>query len=123
MESMRNLSLISLILGISVTFTNCGGGGSSPPVTGVPPTVSLSSNSIDVFVGQPITLTWSSTGATSCNAGGAWSGTQPVSGSQSVTPTTAGNSTYTLTCMGAGGSANESVMIGATTPSLSLTDT
>ncbi len=47
-------------------------------------------------------LTWTSSDATACNAGGAWSGNKPLSGSQGVAPTQ--TSTYTITCTGAGGS-------------------
>jgi hypothetical protein len=52
--------------------------------------------------GDTSTLTWSSSFATSCTATGAWTGTQPTSG----TFTTAGITTaqtFNLTCTGAGG--------------------
>lgn len=74
------------------------------------PTVSFTGSTTDL-VGQPFVLSWSSTNATSCTASGAWSGTEQVSGSQSVTPTDAGSLTYTITCAGAGGSANASVTV------------
>jgi hypothetical protein len=65
------------------------------------PTVSFAINPTSIMVGESATLTWSSTNATSCTASGAWSGTQATSGSLSVTPGSAGNSTYMLSCSGA----------------------
>jgi hypothetical protein len=43
-------------------------------------------------------------------AGGAWSGTKPVSGSQVMANLTASKS-YTLTCSGIGGAATQSATI------------
>ncbi|MDE2150334.1 MAG: hypothetical protein KGJ55_11020 [Gammaproteobacteria bacterium] len=43
-----------------------------------------------IVAGGSSTLTWSSSNATSCSASGAWSGAEPVSGSQTVSPTLAG---------------------------------
>jgi hypothetical protein len=48
-------------------------------------------------------LTWSSTNAASCTASGAWSSGQLTAGTLSVTPSTAGNATYTLVCQNAAG--------------------
>ncbi|MFI4889462.1 MAG: S8 family serine peptidase [Steroidobacterales bacterium] len=61
-----------------------------------PPTLSLAANS--VAAGQSTTLTWSSTNTTSCLASGSWSGTRAASGTQTLTPTTVGTNTYTLSC-------------------------
>jgi uncharacterized repeat protein (TIGR01451 family) len=114
----------------SLTYTlSCTGAAGSAnmsvivTVTNPPPTVSLSSNANTVFVGQPITLMWSSTNATTCAATGAWTGTEQISGVQSITPASAGTLTYTLTCTGAGGTANASVSVVANTASLTLTNT
>jgi hypothetical protein len=86
------------------------------------PTVSLTASSADAFVGQPITLTWSSANAAACTASGPWSGPLPTSGSQSVTPTAAGLQTYSISCTGAGGTANASVTVTSTTPTVSITN-
>ncbi|PJE74200.1 MAG: hypothetical protein COV01_01755 [Candidatus Taylorbacteria bacterium CG10_big_fil_rev_8_21_14_0_10_41_48] len=56
------------------------------------------------------TLSWATTGATSCTATGGWSGTQVTSGSASVGPITADTS-YTLECLGDGGSATSTTSI------------
>ncbi len=92
------------------TLTCTGPGGSSAPVTAIvtvttppppPPTASVSVLPTSISAGATAMLSWSSTNATSCTAGGAWSGVQSTSGSQSVSP--AATATYTLVCMGPGG--------------------
>jgi hypothetical protein len=61
-----------------------------------PPALNLGSQSI--AVGTSTTITWSSSGATSCTASGSWSGMLATSGMQTLTPTTAGSYVYSLTC-------------------------
>ncbi|MES2683204.1 MAG: carboxypeptidase regulatory-like domain-containing protein [Pseudomonadota bacterium] len=82
----------------------------------VAPTVSLSASPASVVVGSASTLTWSSTNATSCTASNGWTGARPVSGTESVTPASAGTVTYTLTCTGAGGSGSATSAVTATPP-------
>lgn len=79
-----------------------------------PPTVSLTANPSTINSGSSSTLSWSSTNATSCSASGGWSGSKATSGSQSVSPTA--TTSYTLTCTGSGGSANDSVSITVNQP-------
>ena len=87
----------------------------SAPATGTTaPTVALTANPTSVPVGSASTLTWSSTNATACTASGAWSGSEPVTGTQMETPTVAGTQSFTLTCTGAGGSANATATLNAT---------
>jgi len=119
---MRTFCRTSLSLWLPLFVASCGGGSAPTSTSSPPPTVSLSSSAAGVFVGQPAALTWSSTNATSCTASGSWSGTEPTSGTASVTPTSAGNATYTLTCTSTGGQANASVTIAAVAASLSLTN-
>jgi Protein of unknown function (DUF3443) len=83
------------------------------------PTVSLSLAPASVPVGQPSTLTWSTTNADSCVASSvpfsvAWAGSRATSGSIPVTQAIAGSYTYNLTCTGLGGSASGSVTLVAT---------
>jgi len=80
------------------------------------PTVNLSASPGNISPGQSSTLTWSSTNATACSASGAWSGSQPTSGSVS-TGALNQSSTYTLTCTGAGGSASASAVVTVATAS------
>lgn len=78
------------------------------------PTVSIALAPASVPVGQPSTLTWSTTNATACVASGAWTGSRSTSGSIAVTQTVAGTYTYSLVCTGAGGSASGAATLGAT---------
>jgi hypothetical protein len=73
-----------------------------PAVVPAAPTLTLAASSI--VVGGSTTLTWSSANTTGCTASGSWSGALASSGSQSVTPSAAGNDTYSLTCANAAGS-------------------
>jgi Subtilase family len=76
----------------------------------------LSSSVSSVTVGGSATLTWSSLNTSSCTASGGWNGSLPTSGSQSVTPSTVGTATYTLTCSNAVGSADSSVNLDVVVP-------
>jgi hypothetical protein len=78
------------------------------------PTVTFSASAASVPAGQTVELTWSSTNATSCTAGGAsgWTGSEMTSGSTAVIINA--NVTLTLTCTGAGGSASQSAMVATT---------
>lgn len=101
---MRN---IAVALTVSFIVAGCGGGGgsdtsesrvtaqSAPP----PTTVQLTASSNDVLRGNAVTLNWSSTNATSCNASGDWSGSKSTSGSESVVATKDSN-TFTINCNG-----------------------
>lgn len=79
------------------------------------PTVSISANPISVVSGSTTTLTWSSTGATTCAARGDWSGIKAISGSQVIRPSKALNS-YTLSCSGPTGSASNADSVGSGNP-------
>jgi hypothetical protein len=80
-----------------------------------PPTVTLTANPTAVTSGNSSTLTWSSTGASTCVASGQWTGSRSPSGSQAVGPLSA-ESTFTLTCSGAGGSRAASVTVAVRPP-------
>ncbi len=84
-----------------------------------PATPTLTLGSTSVAVGSSTTLAWSSAGATSCTASGAWSGTLAASGSETITPTYVGAETYTLICNNLGGqTAAVSVTLNATAPAV-----
>jgi hypothetical protein len=80
----------------------------------VPPTVSFSAAPATIAAGQPVTLTWSSTNASSCSASDGWSGSRPTSGSQAVVPSA--TTTFILTCTGVGGAVSTSAQVTVTTP-------
>ncbi len=98
-----------------------GGYGSMTPA----PTVSFSQPAAAATInfGQALTVTWTSAYTTSCTAttssaaGGTFTGTQMVSGSQTVVPTAAGTYTYTLSCTGTGGTQSASASV-TVTPNL-----
>ena len=107
----------------------CGGGHGGgygmampAPAPAPAPTVSFSQPSAAAAIdfGQALTLTWTSADTTACTAttssaaGGTFTGSQMVSGTQTVVPTAAGTYTYTLSCTGTGGSksASASVTVG-----------
>ena len=88
-----------------------GGGGSTPTPTVPAPSVNFSANPTSVVVGSDSTLTWSSTNATSCSASGAWSGARATSGTETVTISAVGNSSFTITCSGEGGNRSATVTV------------
>lgn len=81
------------------------------------PTLTFAPSTIPT--GGTTTLSWSEINATSCTASGAWNGTVAASGTQTIAPTTAGGSIYTLTCSNAAGSASTSATLNVQAPSVS----
>jgi len=112
----QSMGIISTVGTYTYTLTCTNAGGTSTPVTATlttsaPPTapvVTLTSSPTNINLGNSSTLTWSTTNATSCSA--PWTGSTGASGSQSVSPVL--NTTYTLTCVGPGGTSTDSVTIG-----------
>lgn len=80
-----------------------------------PPTVVLNASPSNISSGSTSTLTWTTSGATSCTAsGGTFTGSVALSGSQSVSPTT--TTTYGLSCTGAGGTTASSAQVVVSSP-------
>jgi hypothetical protein len=78
------------------------------------PTVAFSASPSSISPGKISTVTWSSTNAASCMAGGGWTGAKATSGTLAVSPPS--TTSYTLACTGAGGTspvANATVAVGA----------
>ena len=73
------------------------------------PTVSLAVAQPLLGIGGMTTVSWTSTTATNCTASGGWSGDQPLSGQQVVSPSA--TTTYTLMCVNTTGSASQSATI------------
>ena len=95
----------------TLTCTNATGSASDSAtitVNALPavPTVSLDADPDEILEGQNSTLTWTTSGADTCNASGGWSGSRTFSGNEVVTPSA--TTTYTLTCNNAGGSSSDS---------------
>ena len=83
---------------------------SGPPPS---PEILFTASPMTVAEGVSSTLTWTASYATSCEASGDWAGPRPLSGSVSTRPLSS-NSTYTLSCSGAGGSASRTVVVTVT---------
>jgi hypothetical protein len=102
-----------------------GGGGGGYGSTTLSPTIHFSQPAAAATInfGQATTVAWTSAYTTSCTASassataGAFTGTQMTSGSVTVVPTAPGNYTYTLSCMGTGGSKSTSTTL-TVTPNL-----
>lgn len=97
---------------VCLLVSACGGGGGGGGGTA---TVDLSVSSESVAPGATITLTWSSSNATSCAASGAWSGVKATSGSETVQVST-GSASFALVCTGERGSATTSRTVATSLP-------
>ena len=104
---MNKRSLYIFISALLLASCGGGGGGGSSPSAPAPQniTVSLTSSADSAEVNSSITLTWSSTLATSCSASGAWSGSKGTSGSESITIGVGGSNTFSLSCSATGANA------------------
>jgi hypothetical protein len=110
----------------NTTYAASSSSANSLTITPPAPAVTMSFNPTTIATGKSTTLTWSSTNATTCSASGAWSGSQAVSGTLTVTPTAAGSPTYTLMCTGDGGSGSNSAtltVVAAPTVTVSVSPT
>ena len=115
---MRNIYSYFVLL---IFVSSCGGGGggggsSNSPIGGGTsnPTISvtISSSAQSAEVNSSVTITWSSTSATSCSASGAWSGAKSTSGSESVIIGLGGSNNFSLTCSASGAnSGSNSVLV------------
>ena len=85
---------------------------SAPPPSGSPaPTLTVTATPASVPSGGSSNLSWSSTDASSCTASGAWSGSQPTSGTASTGALTNASNIFTLSCSGPGGSTSRSATV------------
>jgi hypothetical protein len=107
----------------NVSF-GAGPGGGPGSCTGVcagtptTPTVALIATPTVVNFGENSTLSWTSTDTDSCDAS-PWSLSTGISGSELVGPITT-DTTYNITCTGAGGSAIDSASVTVVQPDFSL---
>ena len=108
----------NLLFLLTLLVTACGGGGgggggSNTPPPSPAPTISFTASPVSVLLNSTSTFSWSTTNATSCTASGStqWSGSKATSGTEDIPITIPGNTTFTLSCSGAGGSRNASVII------------
>ncbi|HEY2684923.1 MAG TPA: hypothetical protein VGI93_15495 [Steroidobacteraceae bacterium] len=133
MRSLERRPKRAVIAGFSILIAACGGsrgggGYMSAPMPPPPaaPTVSVTAPAAATTInfGQAVTVSWTSMNATSCTASasdaaaGAFAGSQAASGSMMVAPTAAGSYTYSLSCMGSGGSMSASSAMVTVSPSI-----
>lgn len=110
------LFLVAVLIVSVLVLSGCSRGSTSAAVftpPGAPATINVSLNPSTVSPGQSATLTWSSQNATACTGSGSWSGSQPTTGSLTVTLQGTAAQTYTLNCTGAGRSAESTVTLQA----------
>jgi hypothetical protein len=82
---------------------------------GQQPIVTLTTTASSILLGASITLTWSSTNASTCVAAGAWSGALALSGTRTITPP-AGQLNYQVTCTNASATRAHAVGVTVTPP-------
>ena len=93
----------------------------TPPTA---PTLSINANPASIDENQTTVISWNANNANNCSATGGWSASTATSGSQTVGPLST-NTTYSMTCNGAGGSTTKSVTVNVnatppTAPTLSI---
>lgn len=81
-----------------------------PPPPAPAPTVTLTADPTSVPPNTSVTLTWSSTNATTCTASGGWSGSRAMSGTEQTT-SLADTTSFMLECSGSGGAASGQVTV------------
>ncbi len=80
------------------------------------PSVNLSGNATTLAYNTTASLSWTSLNATSCSAaGGPWSGSKALNGSETTVALTA-DTTFTLRCTGPGGTQSSSVTVKVAAP-------
>src|SRR4051794_3631599 len=126
MNASLNRLVVPVFLSV-VIWNGCGGGSTPTPPPPAKPAVTFSASSATAAVGQAITLTWSSTNATSCAASSTpaesdWTGTLATSGNAPVIPAAAGSISYGITCTGSGGSTTGSAAVTASIGALGITN-
>ena len=79
------------------------------------PLLTFTAKSPTVFLGDSITLLWEPLGVSTCEASGGWSGPKQSSCSptcsETISPTALGDYSYTLACIGLGGSSAGTVNV------------
>ena len=95
---------IKFIIFTTVIIASCGGSGSKPL-----PTVNLVADPTSLPLGNTSTFSWTSTNSNSCSA--TWTSQTSISGSELVTINNLGNNTYSISCIGDGGTNSASVIV------------
>lgn len=100
---------------IAAAIAGCGDSDNSSAPRPEPPEVRLTTSETETFSGLPIRLDWSASDATSCTAYGAWSGSKPLSGTETLYPPLPSN-LFGLACVGPRGTASAEVAVSVAIP-------
>ena len=96
-----NAVILALFIG------GCRGQSTPPPA----PVISLAVNPGTIESGQSATVKWTTTGATSCTAGGAWSGSKLPTGSATTPPLHHATNIISIRCEGPGGTGRSAKIV------------
>jgi len=80
------------------------------------PSVSISATPLQIVLGQPATVSWSSTNTTSCIASGGWSGTKTTSGTETVMTKQGVQPSFTIICSGPNGTVSNMTALNVFVP-------
>ena len=97
------------LLPVIFIISSCGGGGGggSAPEPQIPlASVNLSVSASEVYIGDTITLSWTTSNASTCTASGDWEGTKSLSGSEDLSFTESGQKNFTLSCTNSEGTSS-----------------
>ena len=99
---------LSIFLIALLVISSCGGGGGGggePSTPSVPSaSITMSISAPQIYISGDVTITWSTSNATSCTASGDWTGAKSLSGEETLSFTVAGQKSFTLTCQNSAGS-------------------
>jgi len=122
-----SLRTVICLAGLSLfTAVACGGGSGLSGGTadtsgstggeGAAPSVALSASPDSVVAGASTTLEWQVSNASSCRAGGGWSGQRDAAGGTAQVGPLNVDTLFTLSCDGPGGSAEDRLTVNVTPP-------
>lgn len=112
---MKSSSKINLLVSIFL-ISACGGGGGgsssdsnggSGSSTNLPVINSFTADQTSIVVGNSITLSWSTSYATTCIASGSWGGAKATNGSETLLMANRGTFEYFLVCSNSSGSSGQ----------------
>ena len=102
MNPKLTLIIRLLVAFVPVPIASCGGGSYGGGGDGNPPaTLNIAVDPDTITLGESATISWNSN-APGCQASGSWDGAKSGDGTETVTPATAGEFTYSLVCSGGG---------------------
>ena len=102
----KSIFLLPIIFIISSCGGGGGGGGSAPEPQIPLASVNLSVSASEVYIGNTITLSWTTSNASTCTASGDWEGTKSLSGSEDLSFTESGQKNFTLSCTNSEGTSS-----------------